>query len=128
MISPVILPADSTQWLITVSRVLLRLLVPRHSPCALCSLTNYVLLRKFCFANCRYYPSSIRFNQNKKKRFDIYRCILLFSFQGAKSIFASRKGSFKLPSEACRPFLSEKLPGRLKCTRTTDLALIRRAL
>ena len=33
----------SSPWLIAVSHVLLRLSVPRHSPCALCSLTflNY---------------------------------------------------------------------------------------
>ena len=33
------MPTYGSPWLIAVSRVLLRLLVPRHSPCALCSLT-----------------------------------------------------------------------------------------
>ena len=34
-----IAPTYGSPWLIAVSHVLLRLLVPRHSPCALCSLT-----------------------------------------------------------------------------------------
>ena len=33
------MPTYGSPWLIAVSRVLLRLSVPRHSPCALCSLT-----------------------------------------------------------------------------------------
>ena len=33
------MPTYGSPWLIAVSRVLLRLPVPRHSPCALCSLT-----------------------------------------------------------------------------------------
>ncbi len=35
------MPTYGSPWLIAVSRVLLRLPVPRHSPCALCSLTIY---------------------------------------------------------------------------------------
>ena len=39
------MPTYGSPWLIAVSRVLLRLPVPRHSPCALCSLTiSYVIL------------------------------------------------------------------------------------
>ena len=38
------MPTYGSPWLIAVSRVLLRLLVPRHSPCALCSLTMCSLL------------------------------------------------------------------------------------
>ena len=34
-----IAPVYGSPWLIAVNRVLLRLLVPRHSPCALISLT-----------------------------------------------------------------------------------------
>ena len=36
--------AFSSPWLIADCCVLLRLLVPRHSPCALCSLTNLLVL------------------------------------------------------------------------------------
>ena len=36
--------AFSSPWLIADCYVLLRLLVPRHSPCALCSLTNLLLV------------------------------------------------------------------------------------
>ena len=35
-------PTYGSPWLIAVSHVLLRLSVPRHSPCALCSLTIFV--------------------------------------------------------------------------------------
>ena len=38
------MPTYGSPWLIAVSRVLHRLLVPRHSPCALCSLTMCSLL------------------------------------------------------------------------------------
>ena len=36
-----IAPTYGSPWLIAVSHVLLRLSVPRHSPCALCSLTMF---------------------------------------------------------------------------------------
>src|SRR5699024_5058611 len=35
------MPTYGSPWLFAVSRVLLRLPVPRHSPCALCSLTMF---------------------------------------------------------------------------------------
>ena len=38
------MPTYGSPWLIAVSRVLLRLSVPRHSPCALCSLTMCFLV------------------------------------------------------------------------------------
>ena len=38
------MPTYGSPWLIAVSRVLHRLPVPRHSPCALCSLTMCSLL------------------------------------------------------------------------------------
>ena len=41
----------SSPWLIAVSHVLLRLSVPRHSPCALCSLTILTLHRKTASAS-----------------------------------------------------------------------------
>ena len=37
----------SSPWLIAVSHVLLRLSVPRHSPCALCSLTIFTSQRRY---------------------------------------------------------------------------------
>ena len=39
--SPDIAPAYGSPWLFAVNHVLLRLPVPRHSPCALCSLTSF---------------------------------------------------------------------------------------
>ena len=86
-------------WLIADPCVLRRLLVPRHSPCALCSLT--IILKslgsfsnslddKFVVIN---YPFNLPFH---------ITIVALFSFQGTI--------------------------GGLKWTRTTDLTLIRRAL
>ena len=42
------MPTYGSPWLFAVSRVLLRLLVPRHSPCALCSLTICLLFLFSC--------------------------------------------------------------------------------
>ena len=59
----------SSPWLFAACRVLLRLLMPRHSPCALSSLTNrkrfLVLIVELCrhftdSRNCNCYPSPIR--------------------------------------------------------------------
>ena len=49
----------SSPWLIAAYHVFLRLLVPRHSPCALCSLTNYACSHDCsfcypCFCNCNF--------------------------------------------------------------------------
>ena len=56
-------PTYGSPQLIAVNRVLLRLLVPRHSPCALCSLTmcSRFALNKLNlpFRNCSYYPKQI---------------------------------------------------------------------
>ena len=66
----------SSPWLIAAYHVFLRLLVPRHSPCALCSLTNYacshdliVVFVTLAFCNCNLYSHS-QFH------------ISLFNFQG----------------------------------------------
>ena len=97
----------SSPWLIAACHVLLRLLMPRHSPCALYSLTfrinladsqlNYAgNLYRICFRNCNCYPS-IRCS-TIKTIFKLFRTIrskdlsvallitffvILFSFQGA---------------------------------------------
>ena len=68
----------SSPWLIAAYHVFLRLLVPRHSPCALCSLTNYacshdliVVFVTLAFCNCNLYSHS-QFH------------ISLFNFQGTQ--------------------------------------------
>ena len=109
-------PAYGSPWHIAVSCVLLRLPVPRHSPCALCSLTiSYVssLFVSIFWRNCIwFYPFA--FFKNLISLFTLYT---LFSFQGA-----IRKRQKTLTSSSCFQ------DGGLKWTRTTDLALIRRAL
>ena len=63
------MPTYGSPWLIAVSRVLHRLLVPRHSPCALCSLTMCSLLgirNEFCS-----YFSLQRINLNFFRFFEI---------------------------------------------------------
>ena len=49
------LPAYDSPWLFAVCYVLLRLPVPRHSPCALCSLTLYDYL--VSLSNCSILPT-----------------------------------------------------------------------
>ena len=66
----------NSPWLIAAYHVFLRLLVPRHSPCALCSLTNYACSHDCsfcypCFCNCNLYSHS-QFH------------ISLFNFQGTR--------------------------------------------
>ena len=54
----------SSPWLIAACHVLLRLLMPRHSPCALISLTISLVLKELCRSqkfsisrsNCSFYP------------------------------------------------------------------------
>ena len=95
----------ASPWLFADLCVLHRLLVPRHSPCALCSLTisNLLVLRnslddKFVVI---FYPN-----------LPLHITLLaLFSFQGTIAL-------------GCVTLVT----GGLKWTRTTDLTLIRRAL
>ena len=133
--------AYDSPWHIAVSCVLLRLPVPRHSPCALCSLTiSYVssLFVSIFWRNCIwFYPFA--FFKNLISLFTLYT---LFSFQGA-----IRKRQKTLTSSSCfqdGTFVPESHSayfayafgitaslcdsGGLKWTRTNDLALIRRAL
>ena len=73
------MPAFGSPWLIVDRYVLRRLPVPRHSPCALCSLTFASILWFFhstIIISCSFYPS---------KNFLPFSHLLssLFSFQGA---------------------------------------------
>ena len=95
----------ASPWLIADPCVLRRLLVPRHSPCALCSLTinlkslgsfSNSLDDKFVVIN---YPFNLPFHITICCFVQFSRCIFEIS-----------------------------LVGGLKWTRTTDLTLIRRAL
>ena len=108
-------------WLIAAYHVFLRFSVPRHSPCALSSLTIFSLNHKdFSFSEF-YIPNRI-FNKivdftDFSQVFHFtslcllylsFLSIVLFSFQG--TIFSVR------------------LPGGLKWTRTIDLSVISRVL
>ncbi len=86
--------AFDSPWLIADCCVLRRLLVPRHSPCALCSLTIFeslVLLVKKTLddnLNCSCYPK-INFTFLFASHL-----LVLFSFQGASLRFAPLSGSW----------------------------------
>ena len=66
--------AYDSPWLIAVNRVLLRLPVPRHSPCALSSLTLYSLpsLENLCLSY---------FHSMKYCNITLFLCITDFSFK-----------------------------------------------
>ena len=119
------LPAFGSPWLFADCCVLLRLLVPRHSPCALCSLTILFWFRfprrKFVVLTClrffallfyaftiSHYFFFVQFSRYVPSRLPVPACSSLF---GALPAFPS---NFRL--------------GGLKWIRTTDLTLIRRAL
>ena len=103
----------SSPWIFAACRVLLRLPMPRHSPCALFSLnfmrTQIFNVQSVCvftlsifqlpLARCSFLPYALRIFVFSICFFSF--CVL-FSFQGTS--------------------------GGLKWARTTDLALIRRAL
>ena len=100
--------AYSSPWLFAVNHVLLRLLVPRHSPCALVSLISSLILHTFL-------------------------CMSLSAFEIADfGQFALPTSFFFLNVFFLRELLFLyavfKVLGGLKWTRTTDLTLIRRAL
>ena len=121
------MPAYGSPWLIAVCCVLLRLPVPRHSPCALCSLTMHC--------------SSLQASAHRDNSCYVFRLIVvsyplllivtllsnlisqlflsLFNFQGAIRFVKAFGMLSRLPPLAA---------GGHKWTRTTDLALIRRAL
>ena len=133
--------------LIAAYHVFHRLPVPRHSPCALSSLTVPYRLSTISAFQILHLPT--RFNQNCSFNCFSFRSFLLFSFQGASVTLRSHLPStsskcisaLESPKVDClySAFASYKrkhisafpsLPGSggLKWTRTTDLALIRRAL
>ncbi len=116
-------------WHIADRCVLRRLLVPRHSPCTLCSLTcdlSFFTRRKF--VDLPFFGSS-----------SFTSCFAslssLFSFQGTlerNSLMVGSSSSHTLPFGLCvsLTFATDRFRdlGGLKWIRTTDLALIRRAL
>ena len=122
------MPAFGSPWHIADRCVLRRLLVPRHSPCTLCSLTcdlSFFTRRKF--VDLPFFGSS-----------SFTSCFAslssLFSFQGTLESFLSWWAQVRVTlCLSAYVFLSLSPPslsalGGLKWIRTTDLALIRRAL
>ena len=106
--------------------VFLRLPVPRHSPCALSSLTVFLssLSQALRFSICQLKNYEIVDSFEPKFVSCSLFTVSIFSFQGAFRFQQS-------PSLVSWVFLQEALPfgsGGLKWTRTTDLTLIRRAL
>ena len=92
-------PAFGYPWLIADRCVLRRLLVPRHSPCALCSLTIFFLVLWVLSSTnniCSFYPLNITYHFS------------LFSFQGAfllrKNRFHFVKSNSLKPDSNCQPF------------------------
>ena len=109
----------SSPQLIAAYHVFLRLPVPRHSPCALSSLTN----------SCRYpFRHTSGFYFANKRTSKLYLPIL-FQVNKPHMSFCSHYSVFKVHREWFRfTPLPKKRSGGLKWTRTIDLALIRRAL
>ena len=119
--------AFASPWLFADCCVLRRLLVPRHSPCALCSLTislrylwffGYIILDdNIC--SFLYYPNkyylSLFFVQFSRCIFDFVEVWIFFATPRTKVRKEQKNSKFSKS-------------GGLKWTRTTDLTLIRRAL
>ena len=128
------MPAFGSPWHIADRCVLRRLLVPRHSPCTLCSLTcdlSFFTRRKFVdlpffgsssFTSCFASLSSLFSFQSTLRE------LLSWSFQ----TLVGSSSSHTLPFGLCvsLTFATDRFRdlGGLKWIRTTDLALIRRAL
>ena len=143
------MPICGSPWLIAAYRVFHRLPVPRHSPCALCSLTMH------------FPPPQTSAHGNGLSCYDFRLIVVLpiitnvtllylfsqlllslFNFQGAERFVKSLKkpllrspGFLNLSIECSHFFFAyfflfakKKVSGGHKWTRTTDLALIRRAL
>ena len=108
--------ACNSPQLIAAYHVLLRLLMPRHSPCALISLTTLLGSSELCSSFEKYLFEIVSTTFIVVEYFQCfphlhYFLISLFNFQGTsllKNVFI--------------------LHGGHKWTRTTDLTLIRRAL
>ena len=110
----------SSPKLFAAYHVFHRLLVPRHPPCALSSLTNFYILHSVAGVG-----SGCLCSQT------VHLSMLLFLLGCLVSIFCVRYlcillyAIFKVQSFGLKIILS---PSGLKWTRTTDLTLIRRAL
>ena len=95
--SPDITPAYGSPRLIAVNHVLHRLPVPRHSPCALCSLTFFNIMRsskrllfelfhslKMYFITLFFLKNTMTFQDGRHSILSlVLSFITLFSFQGA---------------------------------------------
>ena len=99
--------------LIAAYHVFRRLPVPRHSPCALSSLTVPYRLSTISAFQILHLPT--RFNQNCSFNCFSFRSFLLFSFQGASVTFRSHLPSTS--SKCIRPELGG-------CTRVTEGRLL----
>ena len=133
--------AFASPRLIVDRYVLRRLLVPRHSPYALLSLTMFdrIIHRLNHLVLVWVFPSTIKYCSFTLKYFYhfTFTCAL-FSFQGTMRTFLFarvilRSFSFSRSpryASACARAKNGNEPkfGGLKWTRTTDLTLIRRAL
>ena len=111
--------ACQSPQLFAAYRVLLRLLMPRHPPCALISLTYSRIMscltnfqQKNCFLKLYFYPFSY---------FYFIGYFLISSLLFRYSIFKEHLSSLNVWS-------SRMVSGGHKWTRTIDLTLIRRAL
>ena len=131
---------SSSPQLFAACRVLLRLSVPRHSPCALSNLT----FRQHPSGSCRFFGSLFlrRYPDTKMKHFSQrlaypYLCLQDFVFFSllpflsfyllSLSSLCSCQGAVASSRVANLKHQVSSLGG-LKWTRTTDLALIRRTL
>ena len=103
----------SSPKLIAAYHVFHRLPVPRHSPCALSSLTVPYRLSTISAFQILHLPT--RFNQNCSFNCFSFRSFLLFSFQGASVTFRSHLPSTS--SKCIRPELGG-------CTRVTEGGLL----
>ena len=145
--------AFASPWLIVDRYVLRRLLVPRHSPYALSSLTMFDRINpsfESLGSFFGFFPSTIIYCSCYPKIFYhfTFTCAL-FSFQGTLTVVSRQSSDFQLQlravrviscwfsfshspryASACARMKNGKQPkfGGLKWTRTTDLTLIRRAL
>ena len=132
----IIMPICGSPWLIAAYRVLRRLPVPRHPPCALLRLTK--LCSNLSFSRLVVilptYPTTSDGVNNKTLLYLF--AFPLFNFQGASGQLTYYKLHITLPTVDKCVLLSSVIcelqfvtcHGGLKWTRTTDLTLIRRAL
>ena len=146
-------PICGSPWLIAACHVLHRLSVPRHSPCALYSLTyvhNCIYITRIRKISVKiifsYFCSRLisqSYPNNKRQNLDLifftiritivwlssivaFAFVILFSFQGA--IIGIKTLRVSLHRIAYTRFARLSDFGGLERTRTSDLTLIRRTL